>query len=112
MIKPTLPAAIITTGTSNGIAAQVSLPNILLPSLRRDCRHLIRRNPVEQTLAHPRVGLHPFGLSGLYQLLKCARIKDATLRLCGVDPVHEGLGISRHEIKAHVRKAIAAELRR
>src|SRR5882672_9198303 len=111
MTKPTVPDAIITTGWSKGIAAQVSLPMILLPSLRRDGRHMTRRNPIEQTLAHPRVGLRPIGLGGLRQLLKCPRIKDATLRLCSVDPVLEGLGFSRHEIKAHVGEAIAAELR-
>src|ERR1700722_16523351 len=112
MIKPTLPAAIITTGTSNGIAAQVSLPNILLPSLRRCCRASPYRNSVEQTLAYLRVGVRPIGLGGLRQLLKCVRIQDATLRLGGVDPILEGLFVSRHDIEAHVGEAIAAEHRR
>src|SRR5882672_422313 len=112
MTKPTVPDAIITTGWSKGIAAQVSLPMILLPSLRRDCRHMTRRNPVEQTLAYARIGLRPVSLGGTLQLLKCPRIKDATLRLGSVDPVLEGLGFSRHKIKTHVGEAIAAELRR
>src|ERR1700688_1884768 len=112
MTKPTVPDAIITTGWSKGIAAQVSLPMILLPSLRRDCRHMTRRNPVEQTLAHPRIGLRPVRLGGPRQLLECPRIKDAALRLGRVDPALEGLGFSRHKIEAHVGEAIAAELRR
>src|ERR1700731_453570 len=111
MTKPTVPDAIITTGWSKGIAAQVSLPMILLPSLRRDCRHMTRRNPIEQTLAHPRVGLGPLGLGGPQQCLECPRIEDATLRPCRVDPVLKGLRFSRHKIKAHVGEAVAAELR-
>src|ERR1700722_13602801 len=110
MIKPTLPAAIITTGTSNGIAAQVSLPNILLPSLRRECRRMTRRNPIEQPLAHLSVGLRPIGLGRLRQLLKCLRIEDPSLRLGGVDPLPERPGFGRYKIKAHVGEAIAAEL--
>src|SRR5580692_1349303 len=112
MTKPTVPDAIITTGWSKGIAAQVSLPNMLLPPLRRDGRHMTRRNPIEQTLAHLRVGLRPVGLGGLHQFLKCVRIKDAPLRLCRVDPVLEGLGFSRHKIETHVGEAVTAELRR
>src|SRR5580700_6595898 len=111
MTKPTVPDAIMTTGWSKGIAAQVSLPMILLPSLRRDCRHMTRRTPIEQTLAHPCVGLRPVGLGGPREPLKRPRIKAATLRLGGVDPVLEGLDFSRHQIKAHVGEAIAAELR-
>jgi hypothetical protein len=42
MTKPTVPDAIMTTGWSKGIAAQLSLPNILLPPRRRDGRHMIR----------------------------------------------------------------------
>src|ERR1700674_2541450 len=111
MTKPTVPDAIMTTGWSKGIAAQVSLPNILLPSLQRDRRHVTRRNLVEQTLAHLRVGLRPVGLGGLHQFLKCPRIQDATLRLCRADPVLEGLGFNRDKVKAHIGEAIAAELR-
>src|ERR1700722_3961714 len=110
MTKPTVPDAIMTTGWSKGIAAQLSLPNILLPSLRRDGRRVTRRNTIEQPLAHPRVGLRPAGLGGPCEILKCLRIKVATLRLGRVDPVLEGLGVSRHKIKAHIGEAIAAEL--
>src|SRR3984957_6036039 len=109
MMKPTVPTAIMTTGWSKGIAAQGSLPNILLPSLGRDSRHVTRRNPIEQTLAHLRVGLRSVGVGGPRQLLKCARVQAAALHLRGVDPVLEGLGFSRHQIKAHVGEAIAAE---
>src|SRR5258708_34606470 len=98
MTKPTVPDAIMTTGWSKGIAAQVSLPMILLPSLRRDGRHVTRRNPVEQTLAHPSVGLRPVRLGGRREFLKFPRIQDAALRLCRVDPVLEGLGFSLHQI--------------
>src|SRR6202051_2151254 len=98
MTKPTVPDAIMTTGWSKGIAAQVSLPNILVPSLRRNGRHMTRRNPIEQTLAHLRVGLRAVGLGGLRQLLKCPRIKDATLRLCSVDPVFAGLRLRSFQI--------------
>src|ERR1700688_2261406 len=111
MTKPTVPDAIMTTGWSKGIAAQLSLPNILLPSLRRDGRRLTRGNPIEQTLAHPRVGLHSLRLSRPCQLLKCPRIKEAALRFCSADPVLASLGFGRHKIKAHVGEAIAAELR-
>src|ERR1700722_3147877 len=111
MTKPTVPDAIMTTGWSNGIAAQVSLPNILLPSLRRGGRHVTRRNTIEQTFAHLRVGLGPLGLGGFRQLVKCTCIKHAPLRPGDIHPGFEGLGFSRHKIKAHVGEAIAAELR-
>src|SRR5882762_147101 len=111
MTKPTVPDAIMTTGWSKGIAAQVSLPNILLPSLRRDGRHMTRRNLVEQTFAHPRVGLRSVGFGGLSQFLKSPGVQYATLRFCRVDPVPEGPGFSRYKIKAHVGEAITAELR-
>src|SRR5260221_13069718 len=102
MTKPTVPDAIITTGWSKGIAAQVSLPMILLPSLRRDCRHMTRRNPVEQTLAHPRVGLRPVGLGGPRQLLKRPRLQDPPPRLGSVAPVLHGLRFSRQRIEAAI----------
>src|ERR1700678_2332723 len=112
MTKPTVPDAIMTTGWSKGIAAQVSLPNILLPSLRRSGRHVTRRDPIEQTLAHPRVGLRSLGLGGPRQLLECVRVKGAALGLRGIDPVLEGLRFGGHKVEAHVGKAVAAELRR
>src|SRR5260370_30800122 len=97
MTKPTVPDAIITTGWSKGIAAQVSLPMILLPSLRRDCRHMTRRNPIEQTFAHPRVGLRPVSLGGPPQLLQCPRNQDAPPHLGRVAPTLEGLRFRRHK---------------
>src|SRR5271154_1237888 len=111
MTKPNVPDAIMTTGWSNGIAAKLSLPNILLPPLRRDGSHMTRRNVIEQTLAHLPVGLHSICLGWLDQFLKCIRVEDSALRLCSADPILKGICPSRHKIKTHVGEAIATELR-